>query len=313
MDETRISLDAASAIVREVADRLQPACERIKVAGSIRRERPDVKDAELVVISKGRDLHDLTDKLVEYGVIEKALYGGQARWGSAYRGLVYKGLKIELFMADGDNWGNQYWLRTGPRDANTYVMKYLAWRNAPVRFQEGYVWWSAAGWQKVRQGKSEVWAAADRQKLRLESEEDLFAVMGMPFIPPQLRSETKYRLLLTARDHRWPDFRTFLASAPVQTAFIVSRYAGEPGVTASDRAAAIQAERAYWRGWQPTAAQMTRRQEQERLAQVRRTVAALGLWLGAGFEYNTGPKRGESYLTARLCLPVCGETIWKRR
>lgn len=38
-------------------------------------------------------------------------------------------------------------------------------------------------------------------------------------------------------------------TAPVQATFVAARYAGEPGVAASDRAAAIWAERAYWRGW----------------------------------------------------------------
>ncbi len=303
MSETRISLDAATAIVREIAGRLHPACERIKVAGSIRRERPEVKDAELVAISRGRDLHALTEKLVQYGVIEKALYGatGQTRWGNEYRGLMYKGLKVELFMADADNWGNQYWLRTGPGDANTYVMKWLAWKNAPVRFQDGYVWWSAAGWQKVRRGKSEVWAANDRQKLRLAEETDVFSALGIPFVPAALRSETQYRVLLNSREQRWPDYRALLAPLPVQQALTPTPAQG------GERAAAIQAERVYWRGWQPTAAQMTRRREQERLAQARRAVGALGLWLGVGFEYNAGPKRGENYLNARLCLPVYGE------
>lgn len=309
MSETRISLSAAQAIVEELADVLRPACERMEIAGSIRRARPDVKDAEIVAIPKGRDLHDLTDKLVEYGVITKATYGaaGQTRWGDEYRGLLYKGLKVEIFLADADSWGNQFWLRTGPGDANTFVMKYLAWRNAPVRFQEGYVWWSASGWHKVQRGKSEVWAAADRRKLRLPNEEDLFAVLGMPFIPAPLRTEEKYRLLMGARDHRWPDYRPYLAPAPVQASFVAARYDGEPDVAASDQALAREGERAYWRTFQPTAQMLTNRRINQWGQPARAAVAALGLPLNSSFIYNEGPCRGESYLHARLRLPCHGE------
>lgn len=309
MSETRISLEAATAIVRELADKLRHACERLAVGGSIRRERPDVKDAELVAISRGRDLHTLTDKLVQHGVISKATYGSSisTRWGDQYRGMVYKGLKIEIFMCDADSWGNQFWLRTGPGEANTFVMKFLAWQNAPVRFQDGYVWYSAQGWQKGWRGKNEVWVAADRRKLRIAEEEDLFAVLGMPFIPAPLRSETKYRLLLGAHDHRWGDCRQYLAPLPVQATFVSARYSGESDVAVDYQGLAREGERAYWATFKPTARMLWNRRLREQWQPAQAAVAALGLPTMPVFETNDGPRRGDSYLHARLCLPCCGE------
>ena len=48
----RVPLALAVAIAEEVRALLAPACERLEVAGSIRRRRPDVGDVELVAVPK---------------------------------------------------------------------------------------------------------------------------------------------------------------------------------------------------------------------------------------------------------------------
>lgn len=204
MDDGRMELALAREKVGRLADMLRDTCERIEVAGSIRRGKDTVKDAELVAIGRGSDLMDRLDQMVSAGTISKALYGekGLTRWGAAYRGLVFDGLRVEIFGADGNSWGNQYWLRTGPGDANQFIMKWLIWKRAPLRFQDGHVW-SSANWQSVKDG----WRAADRVKLALREEADFFAVMGMPEIEPGMRSDAVYRQILSNREHRLPDMR----------------------------------------------------------------------------------------------------------
>ena len=49
---TRIALMEATGLAGELVALLQPACERIEIAGSIRRQRPDVGDVELVVVPR---------------------------------------------------------------------------------------------------------------------------------------------------------------------------------------------------------------------------------------------------------------------
>jgi len=48
----RLALDIAADLAARIADGLAPVCERIQIAGSIRRQRPDVGDIELVVIPR---------------------------------------------------------------------------------------------------------------------------------------------------------------------------------------------------------------------------------------------------------------------
>jgi len=203
--ETRVRLEDARETIAELVEMLRPACERIEIAGSVRRGKLEVKDAEVVIIPMP-DLLPLTDTLIEYGKAKYALYGDKLtkRWGASYRGLLFGGIKCELFMTSEDSFGFTYWLRTGPGDANKFVMSWLAYKKAPIRFQDGYGWYSAH-WQLVHKGKDLKWFAADRQRLRIASEEDLFAVMGMPFIPPAERTEMMYKKLLDNRAHKWPE------------------------------------------------------------------------------------------------------------
>jgi len=217
--ETRVTLADARATITELVELLRPACERIEIAGSVRRGKPEVHDAEVVIIPTP-DLLPLTDTLIEYGKAQYALYGEKRlkRWGNNYRGLLFKGIKCELFMTHPDSFGYQYWLRTGPGDANTYIMRWLNQKHvaAPVRFRDGYGWYSR-NWQY--DGKA--WQADDKQRLRIASEEDLFAVLGMPFIPPDQRTEMMYKKLTDKRDYVWPDYTPYFAHDAQQLDLIV--------------------------------------------------------------------------------------------
>jgi hypothetical protein len=239
-------------VIGEMVELLRPACERIEVAGSVRRGKLEVKDAEVVIIPTP-DLLPLTETLIEYGTAQYALYGEKLtkRWGNSYRGLMFKGIKCELFMTTADAWGYQYWLRTGPGDANTFIMRWLAYKKAPVRFQDGYGWYSA-NWQLIPKGKEQKWHAADRQRLRIASEEDLFAVLGMPFIPPAERTEMVYKKLLGNRAHKWPEtyapyFATDAAQMDLITRAKVTHFfdADSGSEKEQEAAARIAAEREY--------------------------------------------------------------------
>lgn len=204
-----VQLADARRVIEDLVDVLRPVCERVEIAGSVRRGRPEVHDAEVVIIPTP-DLLPLTDDLIQYGRAQYALYGETRtkRWGQNYRGLIFQGMKCELFITNEDSWGYQFWLRTGPGDANRFIMNWLGLKHlhAPIRFQGGSGWYSR-NWQ--HNGKA--WVADDRQRLRIASEEDLFAVLGMPFIPPSERTEMMYKKLTNKRAYQWPDYRPYFA------------------------------------------------------------------------------------------------------
>lgn len=132
MPETLLTLDVA----RETADRLvellSPACERIVVAGSIRREKPDgIKDIELVAIPRCETApnllgeHDVTRTFLDAriaeigGLVPRAMTGGSFRMGARYKALewVWNGVlaPVDLFLVlPPAEWGAILAIRTGP-------------------------------------------------------------------------------------------------------------------------------------------------------------------------------------------------------
>jgi len=115
--------------VDKVCDLIKGHYSRIEVAGSLRRCKINPKDGEIVVIPTAT-LWPRLDELVKAGTLAKAKYGLKEtfRWdgkNAAYRGVDVDGLKVEIFCAKPETWGYIYWLRTGPGDANQYVMRQM--------------------------------------------------------------------------------------------------------------------------------------------------------------------------------------------
>lgn len=196
---------------------LKPHCAELIVGGSVRREKPDVKDVELIVMPKPTLLPFL-DGLVRDGAVSKALYGTgkqTTRWGTSYRGMVYAGVRFELFTCDADNRGYQHWLRTGPGDANTYIMTTLSYRSAPFGAKDGY-WWLG---ERIEKGGKREFVPDEHAKLRIHEEHEMFTLLGLPFIEPKARSEALYRQLMSQRGHTFGDPAQFLPGAAQQRTF----------------------------------------------------------------------------------------------
>lgn len=175
----RIKLAQAQDIAYQFCPLLSGLGE-ITVAGSIRRELRTVGDIEIVALPNNpAQLLARLDSLVIAGVINKAVYSnGTHRWGDKYRGFVFQATRFEIFIADAHNYGATLWLRTGPGDANQFMMEQSY--KTPFRARDGYWWYS------------------DR-KLSLPSEAAFFAMWGLPVIPPHNRTMTTYQYALARR------------------------------------------------------------------------------------------------------------------
>lgn len=235
INTSRIPLSEARDTAAAVVELLRPHCEKIEIAGSIRRKADTVKDAEVVILPlPGGGWRRRLDELVAAGEISKALYGEKQspRWGEKYRGLVFQGLRVEVFAAEADSWGYQLWLRTGPGDANQFIMAWLKWRKAPVQAKEG-AWWHGT------------------RRLCIPDEAAMFRLLGMPYIRPGFRCVPVYRQHTNSRAHQFPDFTTFYAQeAKTLELPGVPRarmFEGWEPEEAGERAAARRAEQAYHR------------------------------------------------------------------
>lgn len=133
----------------QFANLLAPAvtCDRFEFAGSLRRQRPDVGDIDIVAIPKwgempGDDmlqtptvvnlLWHRIDDLIKAGTFTKhikdTLAGPRTKWGEGCRAIEFRGCAFEIQLADVDNWGGWMAVRTGPaelsKDLVTRIPKY---------------------------------------------------------------------------------------------------------------------------------------------------------------------------------------------
>lgn len=204
----------ALARLRTFAALIRPYCLRLEIAGSIRRGKPEVKDAELVAIP-GAGLLAFLDHLVEEGRIQKAEYGDSRshRWGPKYRGLIWQGLRVEIFLTDEASWGYIYWLRTGPGDGNQTLVTLLGTHKAPIRVREGQVW-TARAWTYNQ--KKKQWAGEDERRVHVPDEATWFGLLGLAFIPPGNRTDDLYQRVIQRRPgHQWGDPTPHLIQPPV--------------------------------------------------------------------------------------------------
>ena len=149
--KTRFDLRIAEPVAERLVEQLLPYCERIKIAGSIRRRKWDVGDIELLCIPKYRteeqqvDLFTTeevnVDELNEYLTYESGQYssgtthrcifdlrvksnGSIAGFGPKNKLLIdiESGIPVDVFTTDERNWGMALMVRTGPAEFNIEMM-----------------------------------------------------------------------------------------------------------------------------------------------------------------------------------------------
>jgi DNA polymerase/3'-5' exonuclease PolX len=127
----RIPLELADIAAHQVLDALAPGCERIAIAGSIRRRRLDVGDIEIVAIPRvhtervreglfeDRDLEvDELQVCIDLAMMDGTLtaHPDDPKRGPRYSKLTHaaSGIQVDVFSCRRDTWGLALLIRTGP-------------------------------------------------------------------------------------------------------------------------------------------------------------------------------------------------------
>ena len=169
-----MNLYAARKIAESVVLKLSPYCDRIQIAGSIRRERPEVNDIEIVCIPKRYESFDLLGNSEGFLPIQEFVHTvrqwGKVRgepFGKYTRRVLPEGIELDLFMVTKDNWGLILAIRTGSAD---YSHKILA---------RG---WTAKGYR----GEGML-IDPNGNPVPVPEEVDLFRLIGIPWATPRMR------------------------------------------------------------------------------------------------------------------------------
>lgn len=130
----------ALAVAEQLQTILSAVCEKIVIAGSIRRNKPLVGDIEILFIPKlawKPDPTDLFGKVVQVnladavvqslladGIIEQRLKDdGTRTWGALIKLAIHKdsGIPVDFFTASPENWWSLLVCRTGSAENNKNI------------------------------------------------------------------------------------------------------------------------------------------------------------------------------------------------
>jgi DNA polymerase (family 10) len=186
---TRLPQAEARRLADELIALLRGSCERLEVAGSLRRGAATIGDLELVAVpllvravdlfgepeGDWRDLlSERVDELGEEGVLGLRLdRNGRPRYGARYKALLYEGVAVDLFAVLAPaQWGVIFLIRTGPADFGHRLItprRQGGWLPDYLRVKDGALWHE------------------DGSMVETATEEAVFEAIGRPWIPPEAR------------------------------------------------------------------------------------------------------------------------------
>lgn len=131
-EKPRIPYGEAIQVAAELTRALEPFCERIVVAGSLRRKRPTVGDVELLFIPRFREVQEdmfatrqenlvdreLNSMMVTSGLSMRLSAAGTTSWGEKNKLGIYKKTPVDFFATTAAGWWVSLVIRTGGKDTN---------------------------------------------------------------------------------------------------------------------------------------------------------------------------------------------------
>jgi DNA polymerase/3'-5' exonuclease PolX len=182
-----MDLLTAEEIAQGLLERLRPYCERIEIAGSIRRQRPQINDIDLVMIPRftsrwsmfapskvldtefAETLRELVDEKFAWG--EKIISGSVGMDGFLTTGdgaLTTGSVQVDCYIATAEAWATSLLIRTGSMQHNIFLCQ---------RAQK-------LGGTLHANGEGLVLPAG---RIAATSEEAILAALGLAYIPPERR------------------------------------------------------------------------------------------------------------------------------
>lgn len=179
MSKTKIPLSQAQGLADKIIKELAPVCQRIQVAGSVRRKKKMVGDIEIVCIPLtqvdlfGDPTGSLLDPELEYLIEEGRIIRGD-KWGTKYKKfhpVALPELGIDLFITTPNEWGYTFTIRTGSADFSRRIVT--------PKQQGGFL----PG--HLRVSECRLWEGMTA--LSTPEERDFFEALGLGWIEPEDR------------------------------------------------------------------------------------------------------------------------------
>jgi DNA polymerase (family 10) len=166
----------ALAVAKKIVEELRPACDRIEIAGSLRREACKVHDIDIVLLRKDTPqefaLRDLTplDDLLRQLIDRHSLAPMRGKEKIKCFIATKTQIPVDLYFATRDTWATLLLVRTGSKEHNIKLAQ---------RAKELGMRLRASG---------DGIEGANGRLLKVSSEEELFSLLQLRYLGPSERN-----------------------------------------------------------------------------------------------------------------------------
>lgn len=168
----KIPYETALASAETLLAALEPYCTRLLIAGSLRRQRPEVGDLELVVSRRVEpEIDMLAEGLRALGITDFR------KDGQKFKQFSWSEMPVDLFIATPATWGCVATIRTGSADFSKWLVtdkRHGGACPAMYKFSEGRIW-------------------QDVVMMQTKEEQDVFALLELDWVEPIDRVEGRWR------------------------------------------------------------------------------------------------------------------------
>ncbi len=159
---TELAFQPATELAQDIRSAVEDYCERIEIAGSIRRQRPTVHDIDFVVVAKSdKDWQSINDTLKRLSA-KPNCSGNQLL--KAYVPCEGGLFQVDFYRAKPSTFGIHLLIRTGSAEHNCWLAGHAISRGMRLKYSEGLL--------------------KDGKPIAGEDEKGVFAALGLPYSLP---------------------------------------------------------------------------------------------------------------------------------
>jgi len=155
-----MKLKEAKKFAEKIMEQIHPYCDRLMVAGSIRRKKSEVRDVDFVLIPKPFLWHRIVAALQRNMDAEVLKHGEKAAQ------LTIDGINVDLYSATEETWEPLLLIRTGSAEHNI-KLSMIARKKGMKLSHRGL---------------------AKDGKIIASTEKVIFEALGMEYVPPEERN-----------------------------------------------------------------------------------------------------------------------------
>jgi DNA polymerase/3'-5' exonuclease PolX len=147
-----MKLEQAKVVAKFWVDMLTPYCERIEIAGGVRRQKPEPHDIEIICVPKTEKQFDMFGNVIGNENALQFFLDGCSYFdlckllknGPKYKQIgLPEGINLDLFIVRSETWAVQFVIRTGPAEFSHRIVtprKYGGLLPSDCNVKDGQVW-----------------------------------------------------------------------------------------------------------------------------------------------------------------------------